>query len=135
MNNEYTEEKLAEIENNILSGLDKEQVFLQEIENIAAHIAHQFVSGKNHIRYTFQETEYIFSLDADKDLKIITLLRTDPIKMNLGNGHYVPAIFRLEWDTTYTYEENVYALVKTALCSAAGIINTDALTETNDDTI
>ena len=132
MNQEYTEEKLFEIENDILSGIDKDNAFLKEIETIAEHLAHQFISGKNHIRYDFQDTNYIFSLDKDPGTKEMVLMRTDPIKMMLGNGHYIPAIFRAEMDDTFTYEENVYMLIKTALCSAAGIINTDALTETND---
>ncbi len=128
----YTEEKLAEIENNILTGIDKEQAFLKEIEDMAWRIAHQLVKGKNHIRQDFQDTEYVFSLDADKATKILTLMRTNPIKLALGNGHYMPAVFRAEWDNTFTYEENVYMLVKTSLCSAAGIINTESITETDD---
>ena len=133
LNNEYTEEKLAEIEQNILDGIDKENAFLKEIETIAEHLAHQFVAGKNHIHYDFQDTDYIFSLSADRATKSMVLMRTDPIKMAIGNGHYRPAIFRSEWDMSYTYEENVYILIKAALCSAAGIINMDNLSETDDD--
>ncbi len=132
MNNEYTEEKLAEIEQDIISGLDKEKNFLKEIEDIARFITKEFLSGKHHVNYDFQDKKYIFSLEADKNSGQIILMRTDPIKLMIGNGHYVPAIFRAEYDKSFTYEENIFMVVKTSLCSAAGIIHTDLLTEEED---
>ena len=132
MSDQYTNEKLSEIEQNIISGIDKHDAFLKDIEDLAGHITDKLV-GNNHTKAKFQDTEYVFSLSCNKETKEIMLMRTDPIKFLIGNGKYRPAIFRGEWDMNFTYRENVYMVVKTALCSAAGIINIDALTESQDE--
>ena len=62
------------------------------------------------------DTTYIFSLSYDPSRKELVLFRTDPIKLAIAGGKYRPAIARAERDNDFSYYENVYALVKAALC-------------------
>ena len=121
-----SEERIAEIQQELSNKVDKENDFLKEIEKLSASIAHRLLKD-NHTRESFMGTEYIFNLICDKSKKQITVMRTDPVKFSLGMGHYRPGIFVGEWDDRFTLEENVYVVVKAALCSKAGIINIEEL--------
>ena len=121
---EYTEEDLKKIEDSLIKQIDDEETFLQEIENLAKSIAER-LEKQNHIREEFLDTEYIFSIGCNKETKIMTLFRTNPVKMVIAPDKYRPASFQCEFDLKFTYFENVYMLVKAALCSAAGIINVE----------
>lgn len=121
-----SEERIAEIQQELSNNVDKENDFLKEIEKLSASIAHRLLKN-NHTRESFMGTEYIFNLVCDKSKKQITVMRTDPIKLSIGMGHYRPGIFVGEWDDRFTLEENVYVVVKAALCSKAGIINVEEL--------
>lgn len=121
-----SEERIAEIQQKLSNNVDKENDFLKEIEKLSASIAHRLLKN-NHTRESFMGTEYIFNLICDKSKKQITVMRTDPVKLSIGMGHYRPGIFVGEWDDRFTLEENVYVVVKAALCSKAGIINVEEL--------
>ena len=121
-----SEERIAEIQQELSNNVDKENDFLKEIEKLSASIAHRLLRD-NHTRESFMGTEYIFNLVCDKSKKQITVMRTDPVKLSIGMGHYRPGIFVGEWDDRFTLEENVYVVVKAALCSKAGIINVEEL--------
>lgn len=121
-----SEERIAEIQRELSNNVDKENDFLKEIEKLSASIAHRLLKD-NHTRESFMGTEYIFNLVCDKSKKQITVMRTDPVKLSIGMGHYRPGIFVGEWDDRFTLEENVYVVVKAALCSKAGIINVEEL--------
>lgn len=121
-----SEERIAEIQQELSNNVDKENDFLKEIEKLSASIAHRLLKN-NHTRESFMGTEYIFNLVYDKSKKQITVMRTDPVKLSIGMGHYRPGIFVGEWDDRFTLEENVYVVVKAALCSKAGIINVEEL--------
>lgn len=121
-----SEERIAEIQQELSNNVDKENDFLKEIEKLSASIAHRLLKD-NHTRESFMGTEYIFNLVCDKSKKQITVMRTDPVKLSIGMGHYRPGIFVGEWDDRFTLEENVYVVVKAALCSKAGIINVEEL--------
>lgn len=121
-----SEERIAEIQRELSNNVDKENDFLKEIEKLSASIAHRLLKD-NHTRESFMGTEYIFNLVCDKSKKQITVMRTDPVKLSIGMGHYRPGIFVGEWDDCFTLEENVYVVVKAALCSKAGIINVEEL--------
>lgn len=56
MNKEYTEEKLAEIEKNIISGIDQEINEEKELEELSLHISMHCI-GKPY-KYEFNGTEY-----------------------------------------------------------------------------
>ena len=121
-----SEERIAEIQQELSNNVDKENDFLKEIERLSASIAHRLLKD-NHTRESFMGTEYIFNLVYDKSKKQITVMRTDPVKLSIGMGHYRPGIFVGEWDDRFTLEENVYVVVKAAICSKAGIINVEEL--------
>lgn len=121
-----SEERIAEIQQELSNNVDKENDFLKEIEKLSVSIAHRLLKN-NHTRESFMGTEYIFNLVCDKSKKQITVMRTDPVKLSIGMGHYRPGIFVGEWDDRFTLEENVYVVVKAALCSKAGIINVEEL--------
>lgn len=127
---EYTEEQINSIEKKIMDGMSEEDNKLKEIELMSESIAKRLID-KNHTKETIDGTEYIFSLNYDKTEKRITVMRTDPIKLLLANGKYHPAIFTGEWDLSFTFQENVYMVVKTALCHAAGMID-KVITEQDD---
>ena len=121
-----TEEQIFQIQHEIESGMDKENALLAEIEQLADSITNRLMKT-NHVPETFMGVKYIFSLDANKEEKRITVMRTNPLKLAIAGGKYRPGIFTAEWNTEYTYYENVYAAVKAAICSAAGIINVEEL--------
>lgn len=114
-----SEEKIQEIQQNILNGVQAEQDELTEIEMLAQSIANRLIS-KNHTTELFLGTQYIFNLNCDRSSKRITVMVTDPVKMQLANGHYKPMLLNGEWDDSFTFEENVYAVVKAGLCYKAG---------------
>lgn len=126
MANTYSEEQISKIQQELMSNTDKENDFLKEIERLSASIASRLVKEK-HTHEEFIGTDFIFNLNYDRAQKKITVMRTDPVKFKLAMGHYRPGIFVGEWDDHYTLEENVYAVVKAALCSKAGIINVEEL--------
>lgn len=121
-----SEEKISEIQQELMNQTDKENDFLKEIEKLSASIASRLIKDA-HTHENFMGTDYIFNLNYDRAQKKITVMRTDPVKLRLAMGHYRPGIFVGEWDDNYTLEENVYAVVKAALCSKAGIINVEEL--------
>ena len=104
--------------------MEKEDDFLQEIEKISASIAKRLMN-ENHVKEEFMGTTYIFSLTFDETRKELVLVRTDPVKLAIAGGKYRPAIARAERDNDFSYYENVYALVKAALCSKAGRIQVE----------
>ena len=126
----YSEEEINSIEKKILDGMSEEDNKLKEIELMSESITKRLID-KNHTRETIDGTEYIFSLNYDKTEKRITVMRADPVKLLIANGKYRPAIFTGEWDFSFTFEENVYMVVKTALCHAAGMID-KVITEQDD---
>lgn len=119
---QYTEEEIQEIERELDRQVDEEDDLLSGIEELAEKITKKLMKT-NHVREEFMGTTFIFSVAADRTARKVTLLRTDPIKLNLAGSRYRPAIFTSEWDDDYTYFENIYVVVKAALCSKAGIIN------------
>lgn len=121
-----TEEKIAQIQHEIESGMDKENALLKEIEDLSESVTGRLMQ-KNHVSESFMGVQYIFSLDANKEEKKITVMRTNPIKLAIAGAKYRPGIFTADWDEEFTYFENVYAAVKAAICSAAGIINVEEL--------
>ena len=121
-----TEEQIAQIQHEIESGMDKENQQLAAIEQLAESITSRLIQT-NHVPESFMDTQYIFSLDASKDEKRITVMRTNPVKLAIAGAKYRPAVFTAEWNEEYTYFENVYAAVKAAICSAAGIINIEEM--------
>lgn len=121
MEQNLSEDRISEIQQELLQKVNQESDLMQEIESLAHSIAHRLIQ-KKHVKEYFLDQEYIFNLSYNRSRKEITVMRTDPVKLILGMGHYRPAIFRGEWDFHYTFEENVYAVVKAALCSKAGII-------------
>ena len=120
----YSEEDLLKVQQDLEQQMDKEDDFLQEIEKISASIAKRLMK-ENHVKEEFMDTTYIFSLSYDPSRKELVLVRTDPIKFAIAGGKYRPAIARAERDNDFSYYENVYALVKAALCSKAGRIQVE----------
>lgn len=100
MTEQYTEERLAKIEKDILSGIDKEKQEEKEFDDIAMDIASNCLSSNNHsYKYEYLGTEYIWEVFADTSRynretgKIelgFTIVCTDTVKMNIGNGKYIP---------------------------------------------
>ena len=122
----YSEEKINEIEKNIIDGMNAEDDAWAEIEQLSESITTKLIeNGKT--REKLYGTEYIFNIDSDKSEKRITVMCTDPIKLELANGHYVPCLANGEWDESYTYEENVFAVVKAIVSSKAGKIQVEEL--------
>jgi len=124
MGKKYTEAEIERIQNELSNQVEKENDFLTEIEQLSESIAHRLVQGR-HTRERFLDTDFIFNLRYDDVRKIIYVMRTDPVKLAIGMGHYRPAIFAEEYNENLTMDENVYIAVKAALCSKAGIINVD----------
>lgn len=120
----YSEEKLLKIQRDIESKMEQEDDFLQEIEKLSGSIAKRLMDHP-HVRERFMDTEYIFSLSYDETTKELVLFRTDPVKFAIAGSKYRPAIIRAERDNDFSYYENVYALVKAALCSKAGRIEVE----------
>lgn len=120
----YSEEKLLDIQRELESGMKKEDEFLKEIERLSGSIAKRLLD-QNHVHERFMDTEYIFSLDYYEPTKELVLIRTDPVKLAIAGGKYRPAIARAERDEDFSYYENIYALVKAALCSKAGMIEVE----------
>lgn len=124
----YSEEKLLEIQQDLENQMDKEDDFLKEIEKLSESIAKRLMD-KPHVKEHFMDADYIFSLSYDEMRKELVLFRTDPVKFAIAGGKYRPAILRVGIDDNFSYYENVYALVKAALCSKAGRIEVE---EEND---
>ena len=121
-----SEERINQIQQGLEQQMDKEDDFLKEIEKLSQSIAHRLVK-ENHTHEYSMDTDYIFNLNSDRGNKIITVMCTDPVKFAIGNGHYRPCIARGEWDDRYTYEENVYVVVKGILCNKAGMVNVEEI--------
>lgn len=63
INNQYTEEKIAEIEQNILSGIDRDIQEEKELEDIGLHIA---TNSLNKVyKYKFNDTEYTWYCETN----------------------------------------------------------------------
>ena len=124
MGKKYTETEIAQIQNELLQNVEKENDFLTEIEQLAQSIAHRLLV-KNNTKEDFMDTEFIFTWRYDDIRKILYVMRTDTLKLKLGMGSYRPGIFAEEYNDNLTMEENLYIAVKAALCSKAGIINID----------
>lgn len=120
----YSEEDLLKVQRDLEQQMDKEDDFLEEIEKLSASIAKRLMK-ENHVKEEFMDTTYIFSLSYDPSRKELVLVRTDPVKLAIAGGKYRPAIARAERDNDFSYYENVYALVKAALCSKAGRIQVE----------
>lgn len=120
----YSEEQLDAIQQNLENQMDKEDDFLKEIEKLSESIAKRLMT-KPHVKEHFMDADYIFSLSYDKARNELVLFRSDPVKFAIAGGKYRPAILRVESDSEFTYYENVYALVKAALCSKAGRIEVE----------
>ena len=120
----FSEEKILQVQRELEQQMEKEDDFLQEIEKLSASIAKRLMK-ENHIKEYFMDTLYIFSLSFDETRKELVLVRTDPVKLAIAGGKYRPAIARAERDNDFSYYENVYALVKAALCSKAGRIEVE----------
>ena len=120
----FSEEKILQVQRELEQQMEKEDDFLQEIEKISASIAKRLMN-ENHVKEEFMGTTYIFSLTFDETRKELVLVRTDPVKLAIAGGKYRPAIARAERDNDFSYYENVYALVKAALCSKAGRIQVE----------
>ena len=120
----YSEEKLLEIQQDLENQMDKEDDFLKEIEKRSESIANRLMD-KPHVKEHFMNADYIFSLSYDETRKELVLFRTDPVKFAIAGDKYRPAILRVGIDDNFSYYENVYALVKAALCSKAGRIEVE----------
>ena len=120
----FSEEKILQVQRELEQQMEKEDDFLQEIEKLSASIAKRLMD-QNHVKERFMDTTYIFSLSYDETRKELVLVRTDPVKLAIAGGKYRPAIARAERDNDFSYYENVYALVKAALCSKAGRIEVE----------
>ena len=120
----FSEEQILQVQRELEQQMEKEDDFLQEIEKISASIAKRLMN-ENHVKEEFMGTTYIFSLTFDETRKELVLVRTDPVKQAIAGGKYRPAIARAERDNDFSYYENVYALVKAALCSKAGRIQVE----------
>ena len=128
MEQNFTEEKINEIQEELMNTVDKENDLLKEIEILSESIAHRLVKF-GHTREEFMGNEYIFNVQYNRSEKKVYVMRTDPTKFAIAMGHYTPGIFIAEYDDTFTLEENVYVAVKAALCSKAGMINIEELSE------
>lgn len=122
------EEKIREIEQNMIEGIDKEAEQMAEIEMLATSITNRLIL-MNHTREKFMGTDYIFTLSFDKSTKEIVVMRTDPIKFKIAGFKYKPGIFKAYMDESFTFEENVFMVVKAALCSKAGLIKVDEMSD------
>ena len=122
----YSEEKIQQIEQNIMNHMQAEDDQLKEIEILAESIAKRLITN-GHTKQEFQGTNYIWNMNASKVNKKIAVMCTDPVKFAIANDKYRPAIYTGEWDTDFTFEENVYMVVKAGLCSKAGRIQVEEL--------
>lgn len=121
-----TKEQIDQIEQDMINGIDKEKAQMVEIEMLARSITSRLVV-LNNTKEKFMGTDYIFTLNFNKDTKEIVVMRTDPIKFKIAGYKYRPGIFRAYMDENFTYEENVYMVVKAALCSKAGLIRVEEM--------
>lgn len=124
----YTEEQIQEIERELDKQIDNENEVLKEIEQQAESITKK-LTMRNHVRDSFMGNEFYFSLGEDAKTKELVLTRTDPVVFAIAGPKYRPAIFRAQRDENFSMFENVYVLVKAALCSKAGIINVEEIEE------
>lgn len=122
----YSEEKIQEIENNIINHMQAEDDQLHEIELLAESITKKLIQNK-HATQEFMGTKYIWNMDSSKVNKKIVVMCTDPVKFAIANGKYRPAIYTGDWDFDFTFEENVFMVVKAGLCSKAGRIQVEEM--------
>jgi len=124
---EYTEEKLQEIENNIMSGMDKDVAWEEETNEIALSIAHSLL--KNGVcTQPYMDKEYKWALRSDNNSA--TLFCFDVLKFKIAGEKYRPLIANSEIDSQYTYEQNIATLVKSILYHKVG---KDILVEEDDN--
>lgn len=127
MSQQYTEEKLAQIQNDIMSGMDKEKEQHREVEEMSISIGDRVLKNK-HCREVFLDKEYVFTLTAlgQGSNQTLVLFVTDPFRMEIvGRTKYTPARYAAQLDLDYTYAQNVYTLVKAALFNKMGIIKVE----------
>lgn len=126
---QYSEEKLAQIERDIMSGIDKENQQEKEVEEMSISIGDRIIKNK-HCREKFLDTEYVFTLFVlGQRNKILSVIVTDPWKMKIIGPKYRPMNVSAPLDLKYTYAQNVYTLVKAALLKKMGVIKVEELGE------
>ena len=122
---EYTDEQLDRIQQEIVSGLDKEDNLDREIEEKAHATARDIVrSNKSELELlnfpvedattgvvTYHDALYRVRAEVNAAHTMVTFIFSDIDKENIAGTHYVPHICYANVDNSFSLEENYIAAI------------------------
>ena len=121
MTREYTEEKLQEIEDRLMSGLEADEAREQEIDDLSLSIARRIINEAT--TESFMGTPYKWALleSGTGKQKVLTVFCYDILKFKIAGLKYRPLQASNKLILQMTFEQNVATLVKSLLYHKAGI--------------
>lgn len=132
-NMDYSEKQLKKIENDILSGIDKDINKEKELDEMAMEVAKKLISNK-YCNYKFLDTDYKIGYMKDQFSKSenaygIQIVVYDVLKLKIANLNYHPLIAFIAYDDKHSEEELLGTVIKAVFKHKLG---EDVLVEEDD---